>query len=270
VDAKKKIAMLEQLLPDTEPGSVLVFTRTKHRAKSLALKLSKMGHTATSLQGNLSQNKRQQALDGFKKGKFRIMVATDIAARGIDCASVTHVINYDVPDTAENYTHRIGRTGRAERTGEALTLVSPDEASTMRMIERVLKTSIERKALDGFECAEPVSDDRPPRRGNRPANGRGGRSGRPANAEGRSNGPRRSRSRTSESGAEGESRGQRRGPKSGGSRKPSRRPSASSGGESRQHPPKRKVGYQGSNKDKNKQPVVEVGRGEWADVFSPE
>ena len=106
---------------------MLIFTRTKHRAKRLGEQLEKAGFSAASLQGNLSQNQRQAALDGFRDGTFQILVATDIAARGIDVSQISHVINYDMPDTAEAYTHRIGRTGRAARTGDAFTLVSHED-----------------------------------------------------------------------------------------------------------------------------------------------
>lgn len=145
-----KSNLLEALLRDTEHDCVLVFTRTKHRAKSLARKLEGRGWAATSLQGNLSQNRRQEALDGFRRGTYRVMVATDIAARGIDCEHISHVINFDLPDTAETYTHRIGRTGRAERLGAALTLVTGEDEIQVRAIERILGSRIERRRLNGF------------------------------------------------------------------------------------------------------------------------
>ena len=118
-----KTPLLFEWLKRTETTSVLIFTGTKYRAKRLGEKLAQLGYSATSLQGNLSQNRRQEALDGFRDGVYKIMVATDIAARGIDVSRVSHVINYDMPTTAEAYTHRIGRTGRASRTGAALSLV---------------------------------------------------------------------------------------------------------------------------------------------------
>jgi superfamily II DNA/RNA helicase len=150
VQPGQKMALLEAYLAAEEHDCVLVFTRTKHRAKSLARKLEQKGMPATSLQGNLSQNRRQEALDGFRIGKYRIMVATDIAARGIDCARVTHVVNFDVPDTAENYTHRIGRTGRADRSGQAMTLVTPEDDAQIRAFERILGERLPRVRLDGF------------------------------------------------------------------------------------------------------------------------
>ena len=108
---------------------MLIFTRTKHRAKRVGQQLEKAGYRATSLQGNLSQNMRQAALDGFREGSYQILVATDIAARGIDVLSISHVINYDMPDTVDAYTHRIGRTGRAEKTGDAFSLITREITS---------------------------------------------------------------------------------------------------------------------------------------------
>jgi ATP-dependent RNA helicase RhlE len=161
VTSHLKTALLTELLRGTKTGSVLVFTRTKHRAKRVAQQLERAGFDATSLQGNLSQNRRQAALDGFRAGSFRIMVATDIAARGIDVLSISHVINYDMPDTTDAYTHRIGRTGRAEQTGEAYTLVTPDDAEAIRAVERVLGQRLERRTLPGFDYAAPApSHDR--------------------------------------------------------------------------------------------------------------
>ncbi|MCC6191278.1 MAG: DEAD/DEAH box helicase [Anaerolineales bacterium] len=151
VGAHLKTPLLLALLARTSTGSVLVFTRTKHRAKRLAQQLQRAGFPATSLQGNLSQNQRQASMEGFRSGKFQIMVATDIAARGLDIALISHVINYDVPDTVDAYTHRIGRTGRAARTGDAFTLVTPEDGEMVRSIERRLGGRLERRALDGFD-----------------------------------------------------------------------------------------------------------------------
>ncbi len=147
----RKTALLMKLLEQTATQSVLVFTRTKHRAKQLGQKLSKGGYRAASLQGNLSQTKRQAALDGFRDGRFQILVATDIAARGIDVSQVSHVINYDIPDTAETYIHRIGRTGRAARTGDAFTLVTADDQNMVRTIEHLLGNQIQQCRLTGFD-----------------------------------------------------------------------------------------------------------------------
>jgi superfamily II DNA/RNA helicase len=167
---RKKQQLLEAMLDSEEAGSVLVFTRTKHRAKTLAGKLCRKGWAATSLQGNLSQNRRQEAMSGFKSGKYRVMVATDIAARGIDCRAISRVINFDVPDTAEAYTHRVGRTGRAERSGAAATLVTPGDRRQVRDIERALGRKIDRLELEGFEYGpeEPRGGQDRPAPGGRP------------------------------------------------------------------------------------------------------
>jgi ATP-dependent RNA helicase RhlE len=152
-----KTALLINLLRQTRSGSVLVFTRTKQRAKRLGEQLVRAGYRSASLQGNLSQAKRQAALDGFRAGTFQILVATDIAARGIDVSRVSHVINYDIPNTPDAYIHRIGRTGRAERRGEALTLITGEDANMVRAIDRVLGAKVERRTLADFDygAAEP-------------------------------------------------------------------------------------------------------------------
>jgi ATP-dependent RNA helicase RhlE len=151
-----KTALLLELLKSIRMDSVLVFTRTKHRAKRVAQQLAKAGYDATSLQGNLSQNRRQAAMDGFRDGSYQIMVATDIAARGIDVELISHVINYDIPDTVDAYTHRIGRTGRAARTGDAFTLITHEDDEMVRAVEAKLKTRIERRTLDGFDYNAPA------------------------------------------------------------------------------------------------------------------
>ncbi len=138
VEQKNKTALLKKILQEKEIATAIVFTRTKHKAKNLALQLQKAGCKATSLQGNLSQQKRQLALSGFKSGTYNIMVATDIAARGIDVSGISHVINFDMPATAETYTHRTGRTGRASCTGEAFTFATSDDHKMIRALERSL------------------------------------------------------------------------------------------------------------------------------------
>ncbi len=166
-----KTPLMMQLLKHTDTESVLIFTRTKHRAKRLGEQLEKAGYTAASLQGNLSQNRRQAAMEGFRSGTFQILVATDIAARGIDVSQVSHVINYDIPDTTEAYIHRIGRTGRAAKSGDAFTLVTDEDGAMVRAIEKTLGTAIERRTIDGFDYTVPAprKDDefaRPPRQPN--------------------------------------------------------------------------------------------------------
>jgi len=150
VEKSKKGALLLELLATTETNSVLIFTRTKHLAKRIAEKLAKNGHKATSLQGNLSQNRRQAAMKGFKDGTYTILVATDIAARGIDISTVSHVINYDMPKTVEDYTHRTGRTGRARRSGDAFSMVTGEDRAVVRKIEKIMNARIERRAVEGL------------------------------------------------------------------------------------------------------------------------
>jgi ATP-dependent RNA helicase RhlE len=152
VDQTRKAELLLALLRKAGNGQILVFTRTKHRAKKLAEQLVKAGLPATSLQGNLSQNRRQEAMNNFRTGRVRVLVATDIAARGIDVSQISHVINFDMPDTADAYTHRIGRTGRMARQGTALTLVTQDDLPMIRTIEHLLGRSLEQRKLAGFDA----------------------------------------------------------------------------------------------------------------------
>ncbi len=159
VVAEHKTALLKDILQRQEVATALVFTRTKHKAKSLALHLQKAGFRAASLQGNLSQNKRQQALDGFKTGTFNVLVATDIAARGIDVAGISHVVNFDLPDTVETYTHRTGRTGRAACTGEALTFVTGEDHKMAIAIERILGSRMTRQPVPtGLVADKPAAE----------------------------------------------------------------------------------------------------------------
>ncbi len=139
--------LLLQLIKKTVAQSILVFTRTKHRADRVTEIIKRAGHPAAALHANKSQGQRQHALEQFRSGRLSILVATDIAARGLDIASISHVINYDMPDSATTYIHRIGRTGRASRTGDALTLATWEDADVVKDIERLLGTSIRREAL---------------------------------------------------------------------------------------------------------------------------
>jgi ATP-dependent RNA helicase RhlE len=138
VAQNRKTDLLKDIMAKTDMPSTLIFTRTKYRAQSLANQLQRAGYRATSLQGNLSQQKRQKALNGFKRGEFKVLVATDIAARGIDVSGISHVINFDVPATVDAYTHRVGRTGRAACTGEAFTFASREDRKIISQIERTL------------------------------------------------------------------------------------------------------------------------------------
>lgn len=151
VTQNMKTRLLLSMLKAMDTDRVLIFTRTKRRARNLASTLSSKRYRVTALQGNMSQPARQSAMDGFRTGKYQILVATDIAARGIDVAEISHVINFDMPDTVDAYTHRIGRTGRAHATGDAFTFAVPDDEPMIREIEKALKTSLEQRSLDGFD-----------------------------------------------------------------------------------------------------------------------
>jgi len=147
----RKRDLLDRLLSEDDCKTAIVFTRTKHRAKRLAIQLSKQGLRSVALQGNMSQGQRDRAMSGFRDGRFDILVATDIAARGLDVAGVDYVINFDPPSTPETYTHRIGRTGRSEESGKACTLVTREDSGWVRDTERVLGSPIPRRQFPGFE-----------------------------------------------------------------------------------------------------------------------
>ncbi len=146
-----KLNLLAELLTRNEIGNAIVFCRTKHRANRIAERLEKLGFSSAKMHGNRSQAQRTDALAGFKTGRYRLLVATDIVARGIDVEALEHVVNFDVPVTPEDYIHRAGRTGRAEAVGEAYTLYSRDEESMIKAIERMVGRTIERRTLDGFD-----------------------------------------------------------------------------------------------------------------------
>jgi ATP-dependent RNA helicase RhlE len=148
---KKGALLLHVMGTLKDEESTLVFVRTKHRAKRFGEILSNAGYRATTLQGGLSQARRDSAMKGFRDGKYRVMVATDIASRGIDVSQITHVVNVDMPDTVEAYTHRIGRTGRASRNGSAMTFVAREDNNMLRAIERKLAKKIEAKLFNDFD-----------------------------------------------------------------------------------------------------------------------
>ena len=154
-----KTALLKKILNGIQTESVLVFTRTKHRAECVAQQLVRSGYRVTSLQGNLSQDQRDAALTSFRNGSKKILVATDIAARGIDVLSISHVINYDMPESTDDYIHRIGRTGRVDKNGDALTFVTKADAGKIRALEQRLKVSLERLTLQGFDYNKPEPDN---------------------------------------------------------------------------------------------------------------
>jgi len=146
-----KGALLIDLLHQIKTDSVVVFTRTKHRTEKVTEKLKQAGFKVTSLQGNLTQSRRQAAIDSFRSGKVKILVATDIASRGIDVLRISHVVNYDMPDTTDAYIHRIGRTGRVDNTGEAFTFISREDSDMVNAVERVLGYKVERRLQPGFD-----------------------------------------------------------------------------------------------------------------------
>ena len=150
-----KTPLLLELLKQNGKGSVLIFTRTKHRAEKLSRQLGQAGLRATSLHSNRTQSQRQSALKGFRSGQYQVMVATDIAARGLDVEGISHVINFDMPATTDDYIHRIGRTGRAERTGDAFTLVTPEDRPMIRSLEKIIGSSLPRHTLQGFDYTAP-------------------------------------------------------------------------------------------------------------------
>lgn len=226
VDKKRKRELLSQMIGEGNWQQVLVFTRTKHGANHLAEQLEKDGISAAAIHGNKSQGARTRALADFKNGGIRVLVATDIAARGLDIEELPHVVNYELPNVPEDYVHRIGRTGRAAATGQALSLVCVDEHKLLRDIERLLKSEIPRIALEGYTPdpsipAEPIVNGRQQQRG---GGGRGGqgqgqrRGGSGGNAPSdRSSAPRRS----------GKPQGDGSAKPASSSRRPPRKPAAS-------------------------------------------
>ncbi|MFV1987210.1 MAG: DEAD/DEAH box helicase [Gemmatimonadota bacterium] len=186
IPEQRKRDLLEHMLRADDCDSAIVFTRTKHRAKRLAEQLIRAGHRAVGLQGNMSQANRDKAMRGFRKGTYDVLVATDIAARGIDVTAVSHVINFDVPNTPDAYTHRIGRTGRAELSGIACTFVTNNDVDWVRATERKIGYSIPRRSVEGFA---PDTSPRQEKPRNGPGRGRGGSErNRRGNSRGRSNG----------------------------------------------------------------------------------
>ena len=171
-DKSRKRALLSHLVSENNWQQVLVFTRTKHGANRLTQQLEKDGLSAAAIHGNKSQGARTRALAGFKNNDIRILVATDIAARGLDIDQLPHVVNYELPNVPEDYVHRIGRTARAGKSGEAVSLVDKEELKLLRDIERLLKRELPRKTLPGYEPgtgpANSPDDERPPRNHSRP------------------------------------------------------------------------------------------------------
>jgi ATP-dependent RNA helicase RhlE len=246
VALEQKFDLLEALLAKTDFDSVLVFSRTKHGADKIARRLKAANHSVAVLHANRSQNQRIEALAGFKSGKYEIMVATDIAARGIDVAGVTHVINYDVPENPEDYVHRIGRTGRAQAVGDAFTLVTPENFSDIRDIERFIGAKIAELQLEGFDY-KPLGAPRPkpPQR-----QGRGGGGGGNFRGSGGGGGGGQRRSHHSDSRRDGQGQGGGQGHQGGGGhgqgspRSQSSAPQQASGGQASAPRPANQTGEQ--------------------------
>jgi ATP-dependent RNA helicase RhlE len=200
VDKKRKPALLCHLVRENNWSQVLAFSKTKHGANRIATLLEKNGITAMAIHGNKSQGARTRALEAFKTGDIRVLVATDIAARGLDIELLPHVINIDLPKVAEDYVHRIGRTGRAGATGEAISLVSADEFDELTSIERLIQKTLDREEIEGFEPGHQVPESlknlkplkpKKPKRARKKtstdANTEGSPKHRPANKTGNSN-----------------------------------------------------------------------------------
>ncbi|HBM82962.1 MAG TPA: ATP-dependent RNA helicase RhlE [Halieaceae bacterium] len=223
VDKKRKPELLSHLVHANSWDQVLVFTRTKHGANKLSQQLEKNGIRAVAIHGNKSQNARTRALSDFKQGRVQALVATDIAARGLDIEQLPQVVNFDLPNIAEDYVHRIGRTGRAGAAGQAYSLVSADEADYLYGIERLIRKTLPREEVEGFEPEHSVPQGRPtaarpaqgrpaqgrPAQGRSAPQGRGSQRARAGNAGGREGAPSqtRRRRRGGASGDSGQSRG---------------------------------------------------------------
>jgi len=168
VDKSKKTALTIKLIKDGDWQQVLIFTRTKHGANRLSKKLDQAKITSAAIHGNKTQNARTNALAGFKSGKIKVLVATDIAARGLDIPLLPHVVNYELPNIPEDYVHRIGRTGRAGATGEAVSLVGGDEVDYVKGIEKLLGEKLSRDIIPGFEPQDPETAPEKKPQGQRP------------------------------------------------------------------------------------------------------
>ena len=178
VAVSQKFDLLLEILERTHYKSVLIFCRTKMNADRIAARLEAAGHTVAAMHSDRTQGERTEALDGFRSGKYEVMVATDIASRGIDISTITHVINYDVPQHPDDYVHRIGRTGRARTEGDAFTLMTAEEAPDVTAIERFIGQEIERKKLDNFKYVYSLAlDDKAKHLVGKAGNVRGGRAG---------------------------------------------------------------------------------------------
>lgn len=182
----KKTGLIIKLILDGNWNQVLVFTRTKHGANKLCKKMISSGISAAAIHGNKTQGARTKALAGFKSGNISVLVATDIAARGLDIPLLPHVINFELPNISEDYVHRIGRTGRAGASGEAISLVSADETSYLKAIEKLVGLKIAVEIVEGFE-PDPNASTEPIKQGQRGGQNRGGRNSRPSSSSSNQN-----------------------------------------------------------------------------------
>jgi ATP-dependent RNA helicase RhlE len=194
VDKKRKRELLSFLIGSNNWQQVLVFNRTKHGSNRLAEQLNKDGITASAIHGNKSQGARTRALADFKSGKVRVLVATDIAARGLDIKQLPHVVNFELPNVAEDYVHRIGRTGRAGQEGEAMSLVCIDEIKLLKDIERLIKRKIPQHTVPGYEPDPSIKAE--PEKSSRPSNRRRSNPGNHKSTAGKSSRSTRQRNRT--------------------------------------------------------------------------
>jgi ATP-dependent RNA helicase RhlE len=247
VEQKHKRELLSFMIGKNNWNQVLIFTRTKHGANRLATQLGKDGINAVAIHGNKSQGARTRALEEFKRGKVRALVATDIAARGLDIEQLPHVVNFELPHKPEDYVHRIGRTGRAGREGEAISLVCREETKQLRDIEKLLKRQLPQTINEGFEPEEPalskVADIRQPNRNSGRGNG-SSNSGNSSNRRGRSNSNNSSNSRNQSSGNRSDSRSDNRSESRGeknGNRRGGQQASSQSGSSNRRRAPSRRA-----------------------------
>ncbi len=189
IDQKRKIDFTIKLISEGDWDQVLIFTRTKHRANRLSEKLTKSNITSAAIHGNKTQGARTKALKGFKDGSIRVLVATDIAARGLDIPLLPHVVNFELPNVPEDYVHRIGRTGRAGASGEAISLVDITELPYLKSIERLIQLSIKKTIVEGYEPKDDTPPDasKPGGRGNQGRNSRGQGGGGRNQGSGKSN-----------------------------------------------------------------------------------
>jgi superfamily II DNA/RNA helicase len=194
VDKHLKTALLKALLTKAGGGPILVFTKTRDRAHRLGLQLKRDGFHAASIQGSMTQAKRQAAMDGFRSGKHQVLVATDVAARGIDVEDISHVINYDMPENVEDYIHRVGRTGRVDKKGEAYSIISPQDAQFVIAFERVLDVELIEKELEDFDYNAAPPPMRRHVKSQRSHQSRGQRKSTPKGRRGRGKGERSTRS----------------------------------------------------------------------------